>query len=80
MVSRDDLRDVLTTLLAIQPSEAEVVARSDAGPWDSVTHIEVILTTEELIGVPLQEDDLHRIATLNDLVEAVRRVAQVAGH
>lgn len=79
MISREDLRDVLASVLAIQPSEGEAITRSDDGPWDSVAHIEVILATEELIGVPLLEDDLHRIASLDDLLEAARRVAPVAG-
>lgn len=78
MAGRDDFRDILASVLGVGPNEAELIARSDAGPWDSVAHIEVILASEELIGAPLLEDDLHRIGSLDDLVAAARRVTPIA--
>jgi len=72
-VSRAEVAAAVAGALEVDPGSVEGLHRSDDGPWDSVGHIQVILVTEELIGIPLLEDDLAAITCLEDLMAAIQR-------
>jgi len=72
-VSRAEVAAAVAGALEVDPGSVEGLHRSEDGPWDSVGHIQVILVTEELIGIPLLEDDLAGITCLEDLMAAIQR-------
>ena len=78
MITRGDLAAAIARALDVDVASVPQLRKGSDEPWDSVGHIEVILTTEEVIGAPLCEEDLPLIASLDDLVIAARKVADVA--
>ena len=70
---RDRLAAAVADALGIDAMNAPSTVRDDAGPWDSVGHIQVILAAEDELGLPLLEEDLPAIRSLDDLLAAARR-------
>jgi acyl carrier protein len=73
MTLRDRLAAAMADALGIDEADALSLVRDDAGPWDSVGHIQVILAAEDELGLPLLEEDLPAIRSLDDLLAAAQR-------
>ncbi len=73
MSLRDRLAAAVADALGIDEAEASSMVRDDAGPWDSVGHIQVVLAAEDELGLPLLEEDLPAIRSLDDLHAAALR-------
>lgn len=73
MTLRDRLAAAVADALGIDVMNAPSIVRDDAGPWDSVGHIQVILAAEDELGLPLLEEDLPAIRSLDDLQAAALR-------
>jgi len=77
-LSVDNVLDQLTTLFRdILDDDSIVLGRSsttdDVEDWDSVSHISLMLATEEAFGVRFNAAEVGELADVGELVDLIRR-------
>ena len=70
-ITLSDVADVLTDVMDVPVAEDEDFRLDNLNPWDSLKQIEAILVLEEEFGVRLSVDEMARLDTLGELVDAL---------
>lgn len=67
----DDLAQNLASIFRLQPEAVtDNLTMADVPTWDSLSHIELVVTLEQVYGVTLSGDDIAEMTS----VAAIRRV------
>jgi len=78
MLNEDTLKQVMATMLKVEPSVIETDSSMDNMPnWDSLRHMNLVLALEEEFGVVIPDEDAGNITSykliklvLEDLLKA----------
>lgn len=63
--------ELLTVLLGIPVSTATDVRMSECSQWDSLKHIEIIMTVEQRFGVSFPSEKIPLLVTQVSLVDGI---------
>ena len=69
MDTKSKLLDILTTILGKDVDENCSAETQDA--WDSLTHIEIIVTVEEEFGIKIPQAKIQELKSFKNLLETV---------
>lgn len=73
----ESVASVLSTLLAQQVAVGDDVNMSTCQAWDSLKHIEIIMTVEQTFGISISPEHIPLLTSQHALVS---EVAQLVGH
>lgn len=63
---------ILSRVLAIEMSElSPTMQRSDCKVWDSLRHMELIVTVEDQFGLQLTYEEISQMQSLNDIIRVL---------
>lgn len=65
------IADVLSSVLQRPVAAGTNLRRDETEAWDSIKHLEIVLSTEAAFGVRLTENEISVIAGSEDLKRAV---------
>lgn len=58
-----------------QLSISESTSRPDIEDWDSIAHIKLVLTTEEVFGIRFTTDEVASIKSVGQFIDIIERHA-----
>lgn len=67
------VRQVLETVFARPIADGENLSTQNEATWDSLRHVEVILSIEGALDVRFDEDEMAELDSLEKLVRSVKR-------
>ena len=70
MDTKSKLLDILTTILGKNVDETCSAETMEA--WDSLTHIEIIVTIEEEFGIKIPQGKIPELKSFKSLLETVK--------
>lgn len=63
---------ILSRVLAIEPSEiSPLMKRSECKAWDSLRHMELIVTVEDRFGLQLTYEEINKMNSLDEIIQIV---------
>jgi len=63
----EKLCEIAADILQIEPGSAQQLRRASCGTRDSLNHLRIIMTVEEMFGVRLEPDEIASVSSLADL-------------
>lgn len=70
---RAAVRQALTVVLGREFASDEVVVREREAKWDSLTHMEIVFTIEDALGIQFDETELPDLNSEAALIESAER-------
>ncbi len=68
----DKIREIVARALRVEPSAVSDSSSPDSLPgWDSVKHVQILMSVEEDLGVKLSEEQLATAWDVRSILEAV---------
>ena len=65
--------EVLAGVLGLDPAAARLVRRPTEPAWDSLKHVEVVLTLESALGIRFDEAEFAELNDVPSIVEVAER-------
>ena len=70
-MSKDTILQIMETLLNKKISLNEDVSMENCSDWDSMKHIEIILSIEEELGVSFEPEDIPSLTSVSKIIKKV---------
>ena len=70
MDTESRLLDILTTILGETVDES--CSAETVETWDSLTHIEIIVTVEEEFGIKIPQEKIPELKSFKNLLETIK--------
>ena len=70
MDTKSKLLDILTTILG--ETVDENCSTETVETWDSLTHIEIIVTVEEEFGIKIPQEKIPELKSFKSLLETIK--------
>ena len=70
MDTKSKLLDILTTILGKNVDENCSAETTES--WDSLTHIEIIVTIEEEFGIKIPQEKIPELKSFKSLLETIK--------
>ena len=64
--------EVMTSVLKVDVPPGVNISRDDEERWDSLKHIEIILSLESAMGIRFSEDEIAEISSVEDMKNRIR--------
>ena len=72
MNTESRLLDILTTILGKNVDES--CSAETIESWDSLTHIEIIITIEEEFGIKIPQEKIPELKSFKNLLEIIKKL------
>lgn len=68
----EKINEIIVTVFKIDPKEVEKnLGMDDVGNWDSITHMDLIVSIEEQMNIELSGDDIADMTTFDTIRQIV---------
>ena len=74
MNMEDKVRELISRASGVPANDIQPEARLSDLAMESLEKLECVLSLEDALKVEIREDDLWRLKTVQDVIDAVRRV------
>lgn len=74
MNMEDKVRELISRASGVPANEIKLEAKLSDLAMESLEKLECVLSLEDALQVEIKEDDLWRLKTVQDVIDAVRRV------
>ena len=71
---QEDIRSILSTIFKRTISPEEDVSMENEDLWDSLKHIEIIVTIEEELGVSFAPEDIPQLTSVSKIVKKIEEL------
>lgn len=68
----DQVREIIAKVCEVEVSQVtENTAIGDFPNWDSIGHLTILSTIEEVLGISFEPEEMMELEDVNDIVKAV---------
>ena len=68
------MAEILSTLLGQSFSAENDVSMENQELWDSMKHIEIIITLEEELGISFNAKDIPTLTSMSKIIDAIKQM------
>ena len=72
MDNKEKVLDILSTIFGKEVDEN--CSRENEGLWDSITHLEIVVTLEEEFGVRIPQDKIPEITSVKSILDVLKNL------
>lgn len=74
---KDQLKGIMEVLLEHKINDTQSICRDCEELWDSLKHIEIMVTLEEEFGVRIPHDDISNLNTFDEIVDEILKLKKL---